>query len=158
IVRARVDIPYIPGLLAFREAPLMIAALKALWSKGVYVDVLMVNGHGLPHPRKMGIASHIGVALDIPSIGVARKRLYGTIRRIREDFAEILIDNKVVGYVVGKGRRELYISVGHKIEPVQVLKLVKEMMRPTLRYPLPIHYADSISKRVARCARHGHSG
>jgi len=153
VVAAAVEIPYIPGLLAFREAPLMISALKLLIERGAEPDVVMVNGHGLPHPRRLGIASHVGVALDIPTIGIARRRLYGVVRRLSDDLAELVVDGEVVGYVIGRGRRELYISVGHRVEPRQALELARELLRPGDRYPLPIQYADAISKSVARCAR-----
>jgi len=73
----KVDFPYIPGLLAFREGPSIIKAYRKLKRKP---DVLMVDGHGIAHPRGIGIASHVGVLLDTASIGVAKKRLVGDYR------------------------------------------------------------------------------
>ncbi len=146
-----VNIPYVPGFLAFREAPLMIAALESL---DVKPDVVMVNGHGLAHPRKLGIASHIGVVLDIPSIGVARHHLYGRIVQEGQE-TKIVVDDRVVGYVIRTPQGgKLYVSVGHKVTPEFARDLVIKMFRPPYSLPEPIRLADQISRRIVHAITH----
>ncbi|HID80260.1 MAG TPA: endonuclease V [Ignisphaera sp.] len=151
VVEGSVEIPYIPGLLAFREAPLMIASLHELKERCVSPDVVMVNGHGLAHPRKLGIASHIGVALDIPSIGIAKKLLYGTIVRGENGYDKLYVDELHVGYVVEVKRGvRMYISVGHRVDPDSALNISISVWNRNERFPEPIRLADKISKRFAR--------
>lgn len=146
VVRDRVEIPYIPGLLAFREFPLMFKALYRLMEKCVHPDVLMVNGHGVSHPRRFGIASHVGVVTNISSIGVARSYLFGEIVDRGSDKL-IVVDGRVVGYVVKNNGFELYVSVGHRISPQQALALVLATWKKGRRLPEPLYLADTISRR-----------
>lgn len=145
--RGKVDIPYVPGLLAFREAALMIAALETLSTKP---DIVMVNGHGLAHPRKLGIASHIGVVLDIPTVGIARHYLYGKV--VNEgSITKILIEDKIVGYVIRTPRGgKLYVTVGHRVTPDFAYKLAQELLKPPFALPEPVRLADQISRRIVR--------
>lgn len=146
VVSEKPPVPYIPGLLAFREAPVYFKALRRL---GVEPDIVFVNGHGLSHPRAFGIATHIGVVLDRPSIGVARKKLYGE---------EVVLDNetylKAHGYVVGKvikhNNKKLYISIGYRIRLEDAVDITMKLMKPGSNLPLPLEIADKISKREAR--------
>jgi len=149
---ARVQIPYVPGLLAFREAPIMLAALREI-AKYVKPDVIMVNGHGLAHPRMMGIASHIGLALDIPSVGVAKKRLFGEINWLNDELGEIIVDGMKVGYVVRRQRIETYITVGHRVDADSALELARSVWKTNRRFPDPIYEADRISRNIARKLR-----
>ncbi len=150
-VEGSVEIPYIPGLLAFREAPIMIAALLELKEKCLAPDVVMVNGHGLAHPRKLGIASHIGVALDMPSIGIAKKLLYGTIAYEEGKLAKLVVDGLHVGYVVETVRgARTYISIGHRVDPRSALELSLSVWDRSERFPEPIRLADKISKKFAK--------
>ncbi len=148
-VEGKVEIPYIPGLLAFREAPLMIKALIKLMESCTKPDVLMVNGHGIAHPRRLGIASHLGVIMDMPSIGIAKSLLYGRIDFINGNKV-IIVDGKIVGYVVKKNRNEIYVSVGHKITSYQALRISLETWLDNHRFPEPIYLADMISRRMLR--------
>ena len=115
--------PYVPGLLSFREAPAVIAAVKKLH---LPVDLLMCDGQGLAHPRGLGLASHVGLLLDLPTIGVAKSRLCG---RHREPGAkrgcrtQLRYEGKVIGWVVRTRTnvKPLYISVGHRITPSQAI-------------------------------------
>lgn len=146
VVEREPAIPYVPGLLAFREAPAYINALRKL---GIKPDVIFVDGHGLSHPRAFGIATHVGLVLDIPSIGVAKKKLYGE---------EIVIDGeeyiKAHGHVVAKiiehRGKKLYVSIGYKIRLEDAVKITEKMLKPQYKLPLPTAVADKISKRVAR--------
>lgn len=144
-----VKIPYIPGLLAFREAPLMIKALIKLKESCMKPDALMVNGHGISHPRRLGIASHLGVIMDIPSIGIARSFLYGYVDFVGSNKV-IIIDGKIVGYIIKKNRNEIYISVGHKITPYQALKISLETWLDNHKLPEPIYLADMISRKMLK--------
>ncbi len=149
-VESVVEVPYVPGLLAFREAPIMIAALQVLKEECVEPDAIMVNGHGLAHPRRLGIASHVGVALDVPSIGIAKKRLFGEEREEGGRVALYVFGEKV-GYVVTSASgAKTYVSVGHRVDPDTALELSLSMWRKGSRFPIPIEVADRVSKRVAR--------
>ncbi|MEM4501998.1 MAG: endonuclease V [Ignisphaera sp.] len=145
-----VAVPYIPGLLAFREAPIMIAAIKELIHKCTDFDIVMVNGHGITHPRKFGIASHIGVALEKPSIGVARSILYGDIV-IVENKKIIVVDGIKAGYIIETGwSGEIYISVGHRITPDEALTVVEATWNKELPLPNPLYMADSLTKKYRK--------
>lgn len=138
--------PYIPGFLAFREAPLMIKAFLSLKTRE---GILMVNGHGLAHPRKCGIASYLGVVLNMPSIGIARSLLYGEVRRDggRE---YIVVDGRYVGIVIGSGRHAIYITIGNKVDIDDLEAIVLKMMPRKGELPLPIYWADRISRQISR--------
>ncbi len=144
-----VKIPYIPGFLAFREAPLMIRALIALKENCIQPDVLMVNGHGLSHPRKLGIASHLGVIMNMSSIGIAKSLLYGHVNSIDSNKV-IIVDGKIIGYVVKKNRNEIYVSVGHRITPYQALEITLKTWLEGHRLPEPIYLADIISRKMLK--------
>ena len=115
--------PYVPGLLMLREAEPIFYTLKLL--KNSY-DLLLVDGHGLLHPRKCGLACYIGVTIDKPTIGVAKSRLCGTMRP--DGFIEL--NGEILGYAVSK---KLYISVGHRITLKTAITLVKELGVEPLR-------------------------
>ncbi|MEM1525849.1 MAG: endonuclease V [Ignisphaera sp.] len=144
-----VEIPYIPGLLAFREAPLMIEAIKELSLRCVEADIIMVNGHGLSHPRRFGIASHVGIALDKPSIGIAKRLLYGSITTDNNLRTAITVGGAVVGYVLenvygGK----VFVSVGHKVKPEDALIIVDMVWNRSNPLPDPLYIADNLTKKM----------
>ncbi len=109
--------PYVPGLLSFREAPAVIASVGALRARP---DLLMCDGQGLAHPRRLGLASHVGLWLDLPTIGVAKSRLCGEHRPVggrRGCRVQLRHDGAVVGYVLRTRTdvKPLYVSVGHRV-------------------------------------------
>jgi deoxyribonuclease V len=122
-VETAVTHPYVPGLLMLREAGPIFHALAML--NGSY-DLLLVDGHGLLHPRRCGIACYLGVMLDKPTIGVAKSRLCGTVRP--DGFVEM--DGRVLGYAVSK---KLYVSVGHRISLKSAIAIIKELGIEPLR-------------------------
>ena len=122
-VQTIVKYPYVPGLLMLREAEPIFYTLKLL--KNTY-DLLLIDGHGLLHPRKCGLACYIGVTLDKPTIGVAKSRLCGTVRP--DGFVEL--DGEILGYAISK---KLYISVGHRITLKTAIALVRELGIEPLR-------------------------
>ncbi len=116
-IKGVVDFPYIPGLLSFRESPLLIRAFEQL---RITPDLVLVDGQGVAHPRRFGIASHLGLLLDIPTIGCAKSRLCGTFEEPSLDAGSTsnLRDmDEIIGQVVRTktNTRPVYVSIGHKI-------------------------------------------
>ncbi len=142
---AEPPIPYIPGLLAFREAPAAYTAYQRLGEKP---DLLIVDGHGRSHPRKAGIATHLGVALDTPSIGVAKKRLTGDPCTYNNLPALCLDDEPVAIIHQVTAKRRIYISVGHRVSLTTAYTLVKRMLKPRRTLPQPTYIADKLTKRA----------
>jgi len=142
-----VEFPYIPGLLSFREIPAIIEVLKKL---KYTPDLLMVDGHGIAHPRRMGIAAHLGVITNMPSIGVAKKRLTGQFTQPHyAKFSEsnLYYKNEMVGVVLQSKERTkpIFISPGNMIDIRTSVKIVKScIIRHKL--PEPTRLADKFSK------------
>jgi deoxyribonuclease V len=105
--------PYIPGYLMFREAEAVEAAVK----EASGFDVLMINGHGVAHPRGCGLATCVGIELDVPTIGVAKKPLLGKIGEQRGSWAPLVFEGRVVGAEIRRrgSHAPIYVSVGHMI-------------------------------------------
>jgi deoxyribonuclease V len=137
-----IGFPYIPGLLSFREAPLILAACEKLSSEP---DIIMVDGQGIAHPRRMGLAAHLGLFLDIPTIGCAKSRLCGSHEEPgneRGDFTELFDNDEVIGAVVRTRSRvkPVYVSIGHKIDLPESIKIVLHCCRG-YRLPEPTRLA-----------------
>lgn len=145
IVQGEPPFPYVPGLLFMREAPLMTTAVKAL-SK--YPDLILVDGHGIAHPRRAGLAVFVGLALDTPSIGVAKSLLVGKIGESKEGFAPILLNGSPVGFQVDVGRRRpLFVSPGYGVR----LESIREILdRLGTGFPKVLLEADKISRASLR--------
>ncbi|MGA2171568.1 MAG: deoxyribonuclease V [Sedimentisphaerales bacterium] len=132
----KVDFPYIPGLLSFREAPACIDAIEKLKTKP---DVFVVDGQGIAHPRRFGIASHIGVLVDKPTVGCAKSRLTGSFDEPgkRKGSYSLLTDSdEVIGAVV-RTRTDVkcvFVSVGNKCTLGDAIKVILEC---TTKYRLP---------------------
>ena len=140
--------PYVPGFLALREAPPVMAALAKLPQRP---DLLMVDGHGVAHPRRFGIASYLGVTLDVPTIGVAKSRLVGEHEAPGPEVGAwtLLVDKgEIIGAVLRTkaGVKPLYISVGHRIDLATAVRLTLAATRGH-RLPEPTRLADQLSKR-----------
>lgn len=117
IIQGKVEFPYVPGLLSFREIPLLLPAFKQLSSK---LDLILVDGQGISHPRRMGLASHLGLVLDIPTIGCAKSRLWGSHTDVAVSagsFSMLIDKEETIGAVLRTkiNTKPLYISIGHKI-------------------------------------------
>jgi len=139
--------PYVPGLLSFREAPAVLAALETLKAAP---DLLMVDGQGMAHPRRIGIASHVGLLAGIPTIGAAKSRLVGTHDEPgpeRGARTPLLHRGEVVGTVLRTrtGVRPLYVSVGHRMSLEAATEWVLACA-PRYRLPEPTRLADRLSK------------
>ncbi|MCD6324208.1 MAG: endonuclease V [Desulfurococcales archaeon] len=142
-----VPIPYIPGLLAFREAPLMLAAYEAL---GVEADLIIVDGHGVTHPRGFGIASHVGVVLDKPSIGAAKKKLTGEVVSGIDGKEYLMVKGRKGAYIYRpKQNKAIYLSIGHRVSLEAIVNSAQTFFKGhTL--PEPTYMADRISREVRR--------
>jgi len=117
MAQGRLELPYIPGLLSFRESPLILAACRKLT---IIPDLIMVDGQGIAHPRRLGIASHLGILLDITTIGCAKSRLCGSHMMPDKEsgsYANIIDNGEVIGVALRTktGVKPLCISTGHKI-------------------------------------------
>ncbi|GGN03338.1 endonuclease V [Thermus composti] len=136
--------PYVPGFLSFREAPAYLQALKALPEAP---EALLLDGQGIAHPRGLGIASHLGVHLDLPSVGVAKSLLYGRLERPLPQEAGSAVrllspEGCPLGYAYRSrtGVRPLYVSPGHRVGLEEALAFVKGL--PTrFRLPEPLRLA-----------------
>ena len=136
IARCDTSFPYVPGLLSFRELP---AVLKALSASSVIPDLFLCDGQGYSHPRRFGIACHLGVLTDIPSIGVGKTRLIGNHKAVpnRRGAWQPLIDGQeIIGAVVRTriNVKPVYISIGHRVSLETAIDFV---MRCTTRFRLP---------------------
>jgi deoxyribonuclease V len=136
IARRPTEFPYVPGLLSFRELPAVLDALAGLRA---LPDLLLCDGQGIAHPRRLGIASHLGLLVDIPSIGVAKTRLLGTHEEPpdrRGAWTPLRADGEIIGAVLRTrpGVKPLYVSPGHRIGLETALEYV---MGCCTRYRLP---------------------
>jgi len=138
----RLEMPYIPGLLSFRELPLILAACRKLsYSPGL----IMVDGQGVAHPRRLGLASHLGLVLDIATIGCAKSRLCGDCPLPAEEegsYTNITDKDEVIGAVLRtkSGVKTLYISTGHRISLENAIYWVMQCCRG-YRLPQPTRLA-----------------
>ena len=144
-----VSYPYVPGLLSFREAPAVLDALEKL---PLTLDLLIFDGHGIAHPRRIGIASHIGLVVDLPSIGCAKKRLVGHYdepERERGNFTYLHDGDETIGAVVRTrtGVKPVFVSTGHRISLDAAIDIVLVCGRG-YRLPEPTRWADKIAGGV----------
>ncbi|HSS63085.1 MAG TPA: deoxyribonuclease V [Gammaproteobacteria bacterium] len=128
--------PYVPGLLSFREIPAIVAALDRLKE---LPQLILCDGQGYAHPRRFGLACHLGVLTDIPSIGVAKSRLLGThgrVPRSRGRWIPLMDGDETIGAVLRTRRdvRPVYVSIGHRVSLATAVDLV---MKCVTRYRLP---------------------
>jgi deoxyribonuclease V len=128
--------PYIPGFLSFREIPVLLAALEQLT---LTPDLILCDGQGLAHPRRFGLACHLGVILEVPTIGVAKSLLVGKheeLGPLKGDWQPLLDKGEVIGAVVRSRRKvkPIYVSLGHKIS---LPTAIDYALRCTTKYRLP---------------------
>ena len=144
---AKTDFPYIPGLLSFREIPAIQKIFEMIDTRP---DMIIVDGQGIAHPRRLGIASHIGVLLDIPTIGVAKKKLCGAhddLSLTRSSKTALMHHGERIGTVYRSrdNVKPIYISPGHRIGNDNAVLIVKNMLRG-YKLPEPTRLADKLSK------------
>ena len=146
IAQRPTSFPYIPGLLSFREIPAILDAFKKL---NIIPDLLLCDGQGLIHPRRFGLACHLGVLVNIPSIGVAKSHYIGKYDAVgleKGNWQPLIYQEKVIGAVVRSrtGVKPIYVSTGHKISWKTAINYV---LKCTSKYPLPetTHRADKLA-------------
>ncbi len=142
IISRKLNFPYIPGLLSFREAPLILAACARL---EIVPDLMMVDGQGIAHPRRLGLASHLGLLLNVPTIGCAKSRLCGRHEAAGIEsgsYAELVEGDEVIGAVLRTrhGVKPLYVSIGHRIDLGHAIRMVMDCCRG-YRLPEPTRLA-----------------
>ena len=146
VSEAPATFPYIPGLLTFREGPIVLRALERLT---IWPDLLIFDGQGMAHPQRIGLAAHMGVILDHPSIGCAKSRLTGTHAEPGDevgDWEPLTDDGEVIGAVVRSraGVKPLYVSIGHRVDLVTAINLVLQCTRG-YRLPETTRYAHRVA-------------
>lgn len=139
----RLEFPYIPGLLSFREIPVLQAAFALLKTEP---DLIMIDGHGRAHPRRFGIACHVGVMFDKPAIGCAKSVLVGEFENLgvkAGSTADLIHKGERVGVVLRTrdGVQPIYVTVGHRITLESAVAYVKQCVCGT-RIPKPTREAD----------------
>jgi deoxyribonuclease V len=145
VVQQRVIFPYVPTYLSYRELPIMARLIDRTRKDTIY----LIDGQGVAHPRGFGIACHIGVCLDVPSIGVAKSLLVGKTEDNGREESPIMLDGKKIGIRLSlPGNRPLYVSVGNRISLNTAVKIVRKVTEDKARDPLRI--ADRLSKEQSR--------
>ncbi len=140
--------PYVPGLLSFREVPAALAALEQLEIKP---DLILVDGQGIAHPRRLGVASHLGLLADIPTIGVAKSRLTGWHKPVPDErgaWVPLMQGQERIGAVLRSRLHvhPLYVSSGHRVSLESALRITLACLG-RYRLPEPIRWADKLASR-----------
>jgi deoxyribonuclease V len=149
VVRRPVSFPYVPGLLTFREAPAILDAMAGLKSEP---DVFLFDGQGYAHPRRIGLASHLGLCLERPSLGCAKSILVGVCKSpaLRKGSATPLVDRgECIGMAVRtrRGVKPIYVSVGHRLSLAAAVRITLACCG-SFRLPEPTRLADQLVRRT----------
>lgn len=142
-IECEVRFPYIPTYLSYRELPV----LRPLVTRRAGT-IYLVDGHGVLHPRGAGIASHIGVALDVPTVGAAKSALVGKVLEPADGRAPVVLGGETKGYRVGEGSRTTYVSVGHRVSLDTAVEVCERLLVRGI--PLPLRKAHDIAGRARR--------
>ena len=139
--KSTISYPYIPGLFMLREGEPLLKIVRLL--KNLF-DVLLIDGHGILHPRQCGLASYVGIMIDKPTIGVAKNLLCGSI--LESNYVEY--NKTILGYRIKKNnKKDIYVSVGHKISLETSIDIVKKLTKKSEFIPEPLRIADIYSKK-----------
>ena len=146
-----ISFPYVPGLLSFRELPPLLNAFEKLTIKP---DLIVCDGHGIAHPRRFGLARHLGVALNLPTIGCAKTRLIGDflpVEQTRGQMSDLLINEDVVGKVLRTQHnvKPVFVSIGHKISLDTAVDWVLKLS-PKYRLPETTRQADQLVNKTLK--------
>lgn len=156
VVASRVRFPYVPGLLSFREAPALLEAWKELSARP---EALIADGQGLAHPRRFGLACHLGVLLDLPTVGCAKSLLVGEhapVTPAAGAFSPLVHQGEVVGAAVRTraGAAPVYVSPGHRVDVDSAVRLVLRCCAG-FRMPEPARRAHLVASEARRRAEAG---
>jgi deoxyribonuclease V len=151
MARRKLRFPYVPGLLSFRECPILLAAFARLQTEP---DLILIDGQGLAHPRRLGIACHIGILFDKPTIGCAKSRLVGEHQEPPAragSTAPLELEGDRLGMVLRTrdNVRPIYVSTGHRVSLDSAVNLVKQCM-DGYRIPKPTREADHYVRDLRR--------
>ncbi|OWK44992.1 endonuclease V [Fimbriiglobus ruber] len=154
VVRAGVKFPYVPGLLSFREVPPLLSAWESLRSEP---DLVMLDGQGIAHPRRFGLACHLGLWLDRPTVGCAKTWLVGEYAEpgpTAGDAAPLSVDGVPVGAVVrsATGVRPVFVSPGHKIDVAGAVAVTRVVLGGH-RHPVPTRLAHMAANQARAAGR-----
>ncbi len=139
-----IKFPYIPGYRAYRELPAMIKAYKKLEEQP---DVIFVEGHGIAHPRGLGLASHFGLAIAKPTIGIAKTALVGEKKNNK-----IVLNNKTIAQclVTKKGSKLIFVSTGHMISLKTAVEITKKCVKEPHKLPEPLIQARKYTAKTKK--------
>jgi len=151
MARRRLRFPYVPGLLSFRECPVLLAAFARLRTEP---DLILIDGHGRAHPRRFGIACHIGILFDKPTIGCAKSRLVGEHQepgRKAGSTAPLMLEGERLGVVLRTRDdvRPIYVTTGHRVSLDSAVQLVRQC-GDGFRIPKPTREADHFVRNLRR--------
>jgi|TARA_B110000196_G_C21139730_1_gene663122 deoxyribonuclease V len=151
VVEDKATFPYIPGLFSFRELPSLLKAFAKLENTP---DLVVCDGQGIAHPRRFGLACHLGLVLDVPAIGCGKSRLLGEFEEVADERGarSLLVDKgDVIGHVLKTQRniKPVYISVGHRIDIDTASEWVLKLS-PKYRLPETTRLSDQLVKRYAK--------
>src|SRR3989344_3064790 len=137
-------LPHKIGFVAYREMPAIIEAFNQLEEEP---DLLLVKGEGILHPRKLGIAAQLGLALNIPTIGVQDTLTFGNLQD-----GKVLIDNEISGFEIKTKEfsNPLFVSPGHNISLNTVVKIIPQMIIPPHKLPEPLHLAHKLGRKALK--------
>ncbi len=155
VITDSIPFPYVPGLLSFREIPLLLPVFEKL---SVIPDLCIVDGQGIAHPRRIGLAAHLGLCLDIPTIGCAKSRLCGSHEEpdvVAGSYTKLIDKGEIIGAVVRTrtGVKPVYVSTGHKIDLAAAIQWVLNCCRG-YRLPEPTRLAHQAAGGNLRSASH----
>jgi deoxyribonuclease V len=154
-----VEFPYVPGLLAFREIPALLDALAALSNRP---DAIVCDGYGVAHPRRFGLACHLGVLIDLPTFGVAKTAFIGEYAQPgpeRGDWSDLTDRGESIGRVLRtqRGTKPVFVSTGHRIDLDAAAELTLALAAD-YRLPETTRQADRLSRRVLSEQRQASTG
>jgi deoxyribonuclease V len=151
MARRKLRFPYVPGLLSFRESPVLLAAFARLRTEP---DLILIDGHGRAHPRLFGIACHIGLLLDKPTIGCAKSLLVGEFEEPRAGLgatSPLMLEGRRVGIVLRtrENVKPLFVTQGHRVSLPSAVRLVRQCL-DGFRIPKPTRQADHYVRELRR--------